>query len=596
MASISQNGGGNLFRIKSFLGLNQSDDGEADLKAGEAAVMRNFRVTREGNLQIRPGYAPRHKLGEGEVRALWSGFVGGEQVLLALCGGSLWRAEGEEAVLCGSVGEDSPGHIFGFGGKAYLLTGGEYYVWDGAALAPVEGYIPLVSVAAPPEGGGTLLEGVNRLTGKRRQRFSPDGTATLFTLAEDHLTAVLAVERSDGGEVPDWTADPEKGTVTFDSAPAVGTDCLTVTYDTGTDDRKTVADMAFAEVYGGVTDSRVFLSGDGSNIALYSEPDGNGLPSAEYFPSLNLITAGEANTPITGLIRHFSRLIVFKRDGAFSVSASTMTLADGMAAAAFHVTPIQRDVGCAAPGQVCLVYNDPRTVWGGAVWRWSGNSGSLNDDERTVSRLSQRVEATLKGWAVEDCTVFDDEMEMEWYLFHKESALVHNYERDVWYQYTDLPVSHMVRHGGELLFGTPTGEIMRFSREFRADNGAPIEAYWESGSMAFSRDRELKNLSDLWVSLKPEERGQVTVTLRTDRRGGYPGRTVTSAVASSFRHVNFAHFSFATSRAPQVKRVHIRLKKFAYASLIFSSASAESTVTLLGADLRFRTGGTVRRQ
>ena len=114
--------------------------------------------------------------------------------------------------------------------------------------------------------------------------------------------------------------------------------------------------------------------------------------------------------------------------------------------------------------------------------------------------------------------------------------------------------------------------------------------------MAFDRDRERKNISDLWVAIKPEERGQVTVTLRTDRRGGYPGRVVTSAVASSFRHVNFAHFSFATSRTPQVKRVHIRLKKFAYAALIFSSLSAETTATLLGADLLTRSAGTVRRR
>ena len=61
---------------------------------------------------------------------------------------------------------------------------------DGSTLTAVEGYVPLVAAAAPPEGGGTLLERVNLLNGKRRVQFSPDGAATVFHLPETNIDEV----------------------------------------------------------------------------------------------------------------------------------------------------------------------------------------------------------------------------------------------------------------------------------------------------------------------------------------------------------------------------------------------------------------------
>ena len=55
MASISGSTGEKTFTLKAFLGLHQNPDGDTKLKFGEAAAMRNFRITREGNLQKRPG-------------------------------------------------------------------------------------------------------------------------------------------------------------------------------------------------------------------------------------------------------------------------------------------------------------------------------------------------------------------------------------------------------------------------------------------------------------------------------------------------------------------------------------------------------------
>ena len=50
MAKITGTSGEKIFTLKQFLGLHQNPDGDTKLKFGESAEMRNFRITRDGNL------------------------------------------------------------------------------------------------------------------------------------------------------------------------------------------------------------------------------------------------------------------------------------------------------------------------------------------------------------------------------------------------------------------------------------------------------------------------------------------------------------------------------------------------------------------
>lgn len=588
MANILTSTNERMFQIKTWLGLNESPDGDTGLKMGEASVMRNWRITREGHLQIRPGYALRHTLGTGPVRCLWEGYVAGTHVLLAACDGHLWRVEGSSPIDCGTLA-DGPTSIFGFAKKAYILTGSEYYSWDGETLETVEGYIPIITTATPPEGGGTLLEGINKLNGKRRQRYSPDGTSTKFTLAERNITSVISVEGTD----ITWTADTAAGTVTFASAPAKGVNSITITYDKGTNDRAAVTAMRFAELYNGTTDNRVFLYGDNTNQTIYSDLDYDGNPSAEYFPDTNVLAAGTANTPITGMIRHFSRLIVFKLDGAFSVQSTTLTLADESTIGAFYMTPVQRDVGNTPMGQVRLVENNPRSLHGGAVYDWKATSSYITADERTIKRISQRIEATLESFDLADCITFDDSLDQEYYILHGDEALVHNYENDTWYYYDNFPAACMERFDENLYFGTADGKIMHLSRLYRNDNGVEIDARWESGAMDFEMDWKRKYSSNIWVSIEPESHARVLMTMKSNRKSDYTVRTVSSGL-STFSNVDFNHFSFGTNREPQVRRARIKVKKFTFSTLIFTSNSKSATATILGVDFQIRYTGNVK--
>ena len=198
MATIPQNNSISIMSIKEFLGLNENPDGDTNLRTGELSRMQNFRITRDKHLQVRPGtktllslrtawdaWAAEHGVQDTaspRFCGAWEGMVGEEHHVVAAYGGLLLDVsiEAAEASVVGTATEEETS-FFGFAKKVYLLNGHEYKAWDGSGeFTDVEGYVPMVQTATTPEGSGTLLENVNRLTGKRRVQFSPDGAATSF--------------------------------------------------------------------------------------------------------------------------------------------------------------------------------------------------------------------------------------------------------------------------------------------------------------------------------------------------------------------------------------------------------------------------------
>lgn len=594
MARISAASETRVFQIKKWLGINEHADGDTRLKMGEAAEMRNWRITDGGSLQVRPGSKTFLAFG-APIRGMWSGYIKGEHSFVCAAGGKLYKID-PLAEIKTEIGTLTDAHteFFGYSEKLYVLNGAEYKVYDGETLSDVDGYRPLVVTAAVPTGGGTLLEQSNLLTGKKRVRFSPDGEAKTFVLPEQEIVSVdFVTNLATGAGVDAYTADLTAGTVTFDAAPEAVTNGLEVGYTANNDGRETVLGMRFAEIYNGSTDNRVFLYGDGSNKLIYSGLDGNGQPTAEYFPAMNELSVGEANTPVTSIIRHFSRLLVFKSNSTYSVQYDSITLPDGSVTAGFYLTPVNRTIGNAAFGQVRLVENNPRSLHGKALYEWKSANGYLTADERQAKHISERISTTLSGFSLAGVYAFDDDVNQEYYLVQDGTALVQNYRQDAWYIYTNFPAVCMASHKGELFYGTEDGQIRHFSREYRNDDLAPIDAFWRSGSLAFDADWQRKYTSVLWVAMMPESGARVIVSARSNRKSDYPDKVVAYGLAG-FDRVDFNHWSFSTNRQAQVRRVRLKVKKYTYYHLVFESLSASSTATIVGTDIQVRYSGNVK--
>lgn len=615
MAQIKGTDNSSILKIQAFLGLNENPDGDTTLKVGEMAEMRNFRITQDKHLQIRSGSKTilsladaLSSLGQGNtqdgaetrVYGVWRGIAGASEHILASFGGHIWDIDTKNSAAkdkgSAPMGEVS---FFGFGGKVYLLGGGEYKSWDGGtdtAFATVEGYVPLIQTATTPKGEGTLVETVNRLTGKRRVQFSPDGTATVFQLPEKGINEVSSV-KSGGEPVTNCTMDLENGTVTFTAAPAAGTNTVEIEYRKGDGARSEVTGMKYSELFNGATDTRVFLYGDGTNRAVYSGvPFATGRASAEYFPDLYELTVGESNTPLTALVRHYSRLMAFKTDSAWAILQGEIGLADGGSTAAFYVQPVNRQFGNEAPGQVRLLENNPLTMDAGSVYQWrSGSSYAsyISNNENNAKRISDRVASTLKGFDLKKVLTANIKADHEFWFLHGTRALILNYANDSWYLYDGLPFSRIVEYEGTVIGFSDDGAVVEFSQKYRSDNGAPIDCYAATGAMDFDKDWLLKYSPMIFVAMQPASNARIKVTVETNRRSDYPEKTVAYSLAT-FLHVDFNHFSFATNRKPQVKKVKMKVKKATFYSLIFKSNSASATATVIETDIRLRYAGNVK--
>ncbi|HIS44684.1 MAG TPA: hypothetical protein IAB47_04860 [Candidatus Scatomorpha merdigallinarum] len=522
------------------------------------------------------------------VRGLWSGFVDGQEVLCAACNGYLWQlardADGAwSKTACGAVDTEEDVFMFGFEGKLYLLNGSEYKVWDGASLTDVSGYRPMVAVSVPPSGGGTALEQVNKLTGARRARFSPDGTSTVFKLPDMGLKSIDYVKHVlIDMEVINYDTDLVNGTVTISPALPEGTNSIEVGWTVYGDTAEEILAMRYAELYNGSQDTRVFIYGDGTNRAFYSGIDFDGAPRADYFPDLNVAHVGDENTPITAMIRHYDRLLCFKLDSAWSIGYSQLTLADGTVTAGFYVSPVNRSVGNCAPGQAVLVENRPRTLDGRSVveWKSTSSSGNINGDERNAERISQRVEETIRSFDLSSAKTFYDKYAHEYYVIGTDgTALVHGIDADAWYVYTNFDARCLINYMDELYYGTADGYLRHFSTDYFSDVGESIDAYWESGSMPFAADFQRKYSAMLWVGIRPDDNGYLEVTAKTDRKTDFAVYDVETADAS---------------RVPEMNRIKLKAKKFTYYNLILANNTPDTTATVVSVDIRVRGTGYVR--
>ena len=486
MAKITDDADMSVFQIRKFLGLNESEDGDTNLKMGEASFMQNWKITDEGHLKVRSGYQSIVEF-PSAVRGLWTGYVNSGMKIVCAADGCIYDLTEHTARKIGDCWDDAT-TFFGFQNKLYILNGHEYLVWDGEGeVDAVEGYVPLIVTAMAPSGGGTTLENVNRLTGKRRVKFSSDGEAKQYHLPEQNVMSIQKIE-VDGEPYLGWTLDKPSGIITFQTAPSAGNSNVQVWYSAKNTMRGLVEGMRFAEQFNGAADTRVFLYGDGSAKAIYCGVTEDGAASAEYFPDLYEIMIGSENAPITGMVKYYDRLMSYKADGgAYSTTYDVTTLADGSVIPSFRTVSTNKEIGNEAAGQVRLVKNVPRTLYGGNLYDWVYANYAARD-ERNAKLISQRVQESLRKADASKIFVFDDDSRQEYYVFLNDAdgaVLVHNYLTDVWYRYANLPVTCAGRFGGDVYFGLSTRKVVKFSEEFASDDLEPIKARFVSGSMDF---------------------------------------------------------------------------------------------------------------
>jgi hypothetical protein len=362
--------------------------------------------------------------------------------------------------------------------------------------------------------------------------------------------------------------------------------------------------MMLTEAYNGSTDTRLFVAGDGSNICYYSGVTQDGEATPMYFPSMNEIAVDMTSAAVTGLVRHYSKLMVFTRGGgAYAISYEPVTQTDGNTVAGFFLRSANREFGNDVMGQVRTVNNFPRTITKDGIYSWN-ITASYYKDERYARIVSGKVRKSLKLNNVDKIVAYDDNFNKTYYVFLNDelgTVLVNRYDigkEGIWCIYRgemfkDIRNAMMI-HGRMILVNETEAlyldeNIVFDAPKERGGEYEPIKAIWESGYMNFGADFQRKYSSELYVSLLPQASSGITITAATDRRDEYMEKTISSNIFS-WDGADFRWWSFDANKAPKIKRVRLKVKKFVYYKLIFRVEEEGARATVLGYDQIVRYG------
>ena len=615
-----------MFTVDRFLGINESGDGDTELKMGEASKMENFTITDEYNLALRPGIRRVDFNQERDpvpLLAVWAGFLE-ERELLVMCD----FADGKDRLFIytktdadnrrliyrqdGALGlttaEGAIVHIFSFNNYLYVMSNQKTVVFEDGEFVEKQPYVPLVIAGASPSGGGTALENINLLTPLRRMDFSSDGVATEYFLPMEAIgVESVTVDNVSLDVASAGNFDSVSRSYKFNAAPAKGVGNVEFTYTTDPaiteESRMQIVKCRFHEDYNGSTDTRLFVAGNGTNMCYYTGVTQSGEATALYFPAMNEVAVDMSGSAITGLMRHYSKLLVFKNDSTYSISYEPVTLMDGATVAGFYLRPINREFGNEVMGQVQTVANYPRTIAKDGIYEWKITS-SYYRDERYARRISNMVEYSLAKADIHKIVTCDDDYRKNYYVFLNDedgTVLVNRYELnkgETWCVYKSKlfrNVRYALIHSGDMIFCNET-EAFWLDDTLTKDvalvpggEAMAIPAVWESGFMHFGADFRRKYSSEIYVSVKPASGSHIIVTAETDKRADYLEKELENNVFQ-WSNANFREWTFNTNDRPTINRVRLKVKKFIYYKLIFRIVKEGAQGTILAVNQKVRFG------
>src|SRR5699024_279106 len=204
---------------------------------------------------------------EAPVNGLYRGTIDGEEHFLVHGGTKLYKWTDDSIAQLKTGLTNAKGTAFTLDGKIYILTGGEYLVYDGETVKDVSevAYVPTTSIANEPGGGGKAFDEVNLLTPKRKNEFAGDGSSKVFQLDTTDVDSIVEVKIDDEvQESSKYTLDGANGKVTFTTAPPkpeiTGTDNVVITFSKEVEGYKEkITKCTIAAIYGGKSQDMVFL-------------------------------------------------------------------------------------------------------------------------------------------------------------------------------------------------------------------------------------------------------------------------------------------------------------------------------------------------
>ncbi|HIT67418.1 MAG TPA: hypothetical protein IAB61_09310 [Candidatus Merdisoma merdipullorum] len=512
-------------------------------------------------------------------------FRHGDEEYLIHSGTKLYRGE---TVLYSAM-KDTRSKSWQIEDKLYIADGKAFLVYDGTTVkkASENAYIPTLTIAKSPSGGGEQYEPLNLLQPGFTELFGGTATDKTFQLSFSGLDskAVQAWVLNSSGtwvaktEGVDFSVNRSTGAVTFTTAPGVspvsGEDNVKITaYRTisGYADRINKCTIGILFGVNGAAD-RIFLSGNPDYINYDWYCDYN---NPLYWPDTGYATLGTAKSAIIGYSIINDRLAAHKdnmeddrnvilREGDITDNEPTFKIVNSLQGA-----------GAVAPYSFAYLANEPLFLTELGIY-------AITPQDITGEKYSQNRSFFLNGKLLEEpnmseayACVFKD---LYWLCLNNvayildglqplqtDKSLPYATRQYAGFYRTNLPARVMWVHDSRLYFGTPDGKICRFFDEPESlqsynDNGVAIHAIWETPDFYGNLFYKNKTFRHLDVRLASAIATSVKIWVQKRGLWNLIKEDNSSARYFSFMSLVFSKLSFSPDTTPKTIPSKIKVKK-----------------------------------
>ena len=515
-----------------FEGFGGIDTSKPAASSNNASKIENFRIMPDGSLKKRSCFYPWLDLGKN-IRAVCRCFVDGKYVFYALAGNSVYKYEHSscETYQIGTVGTHSGrASIFQYMGLVYVIDGREIYEIKHDSVYVVDGYAPLIGKNWPTNGHtGEMNEPLNLLNSRARISYAvndyqavmlafPKGTVLIDALTINGTLVEPSKYYIDWDYLTVSISDMNKGDIIM----------LYITLNNSMVSRSELVKNTEAYVFGGISNSRVFLwggssknvvfpSGCVSNLSLQESENIYSGTGGLYFPQDSSFVVGDGSYEIRGVGRHYDRLLIFTEGDTWMADSDVSSDLD------FPTMRINTAWGCSSMGGVSKAGNDPISISYNRIMRWTTNTDELNDCN--AYSISDEISSLLNNDFFKKAIVYEDKYNGE-LLFRNPSdtngrVYVYNTSSSKWYTYTGINAD-IFFDGPEDLAFVSGSLVYFFDKKINRDkdeygNTKAVNALYESNQLDFGMPERSKRFMGINLVGELGEGGVVETVIKNER-------------------------------------------------------------------------------
>ena len=609
----------NVLTIDEFLGVDFTNS-PANIDDNKSPNAVNMIRDVPGKVRKRQGYELIQTFTDENKEINGYHYRRGDETPLIHVGTTIYK--GETALY--TTANNAISHSWQFNDNLYIIDGLAMLVYNGTTVTTVSSvaYIPTLTIAKAPNGGGTQYEDFNLLQPGFTELFAGTTSDTQYYMTFgdlDATTVTASILNANGDwvaktEGTDFTVNRTTGVITFTTAPGVsvitGEDNVKITaYRTVDGYADRVNKCKFGTRFGvnGAFD-RLFISGnpDFINFDWYSQQW-----DATYFSDTSYSTLGSSASAVVGysIISNYLAAHKDEMEQDLSIILRQGDLVESKPS--FKIVNTLQGAGAISTNSFNYLCTEPVFLTRSGIYAVTAqditgekyaqnrsfyiNGKMLKEDFSKLQNSFSIIYNDMYILAVNNHLYILDGLQP----IKTDKSMPYATRQYVGFYCENVPARCMWEYENRLYFGTADGKIYRFyndkdSLTSYSDNGTTISAKWETADL----DGKLfyKNKTFRFLSVKLGSAISTSLEIYAQKQGvwGFIKQDNTTGRYFSFQHLTFSKLSFSCNTTQRVSSTKLSVKKVDKARFRFENKEFNEPFGLFSIALEYQESGNAK--